>query len=80
MIVSMLEQPNPTLMAKDGVKSMFQFTEVNHERLTKLAEWVDKNNIKINVEKTFPLEKVAEAIDYLKDIHPQGKVVLSMEN
>lgn len=47
MIVSMLEQPNQQLMEQFGVKAMFQFTQVNRDRLTKLAQWVDQNNIHI---------------------------------
>src|ERR671919_94630 len=50
IIVSMLEQPNSELMRQFGVKAIFQFTQVNRERLTKLAELVDqKNNIDIHV-------------------------------
>jgi len=76
IIVSMLEQPNSELMNQYGVKALFQFTQVNRERLTKLAEWVDQNNIKVNVDKTFSLGEAANALDYQKDVHPRGKVVL----
>jgi NADPH:quinone reductase-like Zn-dependent oxidoreductase len=34
--------------------------------LIKLAQWVDQNNIKVNVEKTFSLDEAAEALDYPK--------------
>jgi alcohol dehydrogenase len=78
IIVSMLEQPNSELMNQYGVKAIFQFTQVNRDRLNKLAEWVDQYNIKVNVEKTFPLDKAGNALDYLKDIHPRGKVVLTV--
>src|SRR5215207_6636756 len=44
IIVSMLEQPNQELMDRFGVKTISQFTQVNRERLTKLAQWVDQNN------------------------------------
>ena len=44
IIVSMLEQPNSELMNQYGVKAIFQFTQANRERLTKLAQWVDQNN------------------------------------
>jgi NADPH:quinone reductase-like Zn-dependent oxidoreductase len=80
IIVSMLEQPNSNLMEKYGVVAKFQFTQVNYERLTKLADWVDKKDIKINIDKTFPLEDAAAALEYVKNIHPRGKVVLSMVN
>jgi alcohol dehydrogenase len=79
IIVSMLEQPNLELMNQYRVKAIFQFTQVNRERLTKLAQWVDQNNIMVNVEKTFPLDEAGNALDYQKDIHPRGKVVLTVE-
>lgn len=78
MIVSMLEQPNQQLMEQFGVKAIFQFTQVNRERLTKLAQWVDQNNIRVNVDRTFPLEEAGKALDYQKDVHPRGKVVLAI--
>ena len=78
IIVSMLEQPNSELMNQYGVKALFQFTQVNRERLTKLAEWVDQNNIKVNVDKTFSLDEAAKALDYQRDVHPRGKVVLTV--
>ena len=78
MIVSMLEQPNQQLMEQFGVKAIFQFTQVNRERLTKLAQWVDQNNIRVNVDRTFPLEEASKALDYQKDVHPRGKVVLAI--
>ena len=78
MIVSMLEQPNQKMMEQFGVKAIFQFTQLNKERLTKLAQWVDQNNIRVNVDKTFPLEEAGKALDYQRDVHPRGKVVLAI--
>jgi NADPH:quinone reductase-like Zn-dependent oxidoreductase len=78
IIVSMLEQPNMELMNQYGIKAIFQFTQVNRDRLTKLAQWVDQNNIRINVEKTFSLDEAGNALDYQKDTHPRGKVVLTV--
>lgn len=78
MIVYMLEQQNSELMEKFGVKAVSQFTQVNRERLTKLAEWVDQNKVKVNIEKTFSLDEAGKALDYLRDIHPRGKIVLAI--
>jgi alcohol dehydrogenase len=36
------------------------------------------NNLKVNVEKTFPLAEIAKALDYQKDKHPRGKVVITI--
>jgi NADPH:quinone reductase-like Zn-dependent oxidoreductase len=74
----MLEQPNQELMKQFGVKAIFQFTQINRDRLTKLAQWVDQNNIRVNVDKTFPLEEAGRALDYQRDVHPRGKVVLAI--
>ena len=79
IIVSMLEQPNSELMRQFGVKAISQFTQVNRERLTKLAELVDqKNNIDIHVDKTFPLDEAGKALDYQKNAHSRGKIVLAI--
>ncbi|MDQ3852503.1 MAG: hypothetical protein M3299_06685 [Thermoproteota archaeon] len=48
---------------------MSQFIQINRERLIKLAQWVDQNNIKVDVvhvEKTFSLDEAAQALDYPK--------------
>jgi alcohol dehydrogenase len=76
IIVSMLEQQNSELMEKFGVRAVSQFTQVNRERLSKLAEWVDRNKINIHIDKTFSLSEAGKALDYLRDLHPRGKIVL----
>ena len=78
IIVSMLEPPNSDLMEKFGVKAIFQLTQVNKDRLTQLAKWIDKNNIKIHVDKTFSFDETAKALDYVKDVHPRGKVIIKI--
>jgi NADPH:quinone reductase-like Zn-dependent oxidoreductase len=78
IIVSMLEQPNKELMEQFSVNALFQFTQVNRERLTRLAQWVDQNSIKVNVDRTFPLDESARAMDYVKYVHPRGKIVLEI--
>lgn len=80
IIVSMLEQPNQELMKEKEVRAVFQFTQVSSERLTKLAQWVDKNEINVHVEKTFSLDETGKALDYVKNVHPQGKVVIAVQD
>jgi alcohol dehydrogenase len=74
----MLEQPNSELMNQYDVKAIFQFTQADRQRLTKLAEWADQNYIKVNVDRTFLLDEAGKALDFQKDVHPRGKVVLAM--
>ena len=77
MIVSTLEQPNSELMNQYGIKAVFLFSQVNRQRLTRLAEWIDQNNIRVNIDKTFSLDEAAKALDYQKEGHPRGKLVLT---
>ncbi len=79
IIVSMLEQPHSDLMKQYGVNAIGQFTQVNSERLSKLTELVERRAIKVYVEKTFPLEQAGEALSYLQNGHPRGKVVLKIK-
>ena len=78
VIVSMLEQPDSELMNQYGVKAIFQFTQPDKEHLTKVAQWVDQNNIRVNVEKEFSFDETGDALDYQKNVHPKGKVVLAI--
>lgn len=78
IIVSMLEQPDTNLESKYDVKSIFQFTKVNREHLTQLAEWLSTNKINIHIEKVFSLEESVKALDYVKEKHPQGKVIIKI--
>lgn len=79
VILSMLEQPNGELMEKCGVKAIVQGTRVTNQHLSKLTELVDQGVVKIHVDKTFPLDKVGEALEYLKTGHPRGKVVVEIK-
>ncbi|VVB90500.1 Acryloyl-coenzyme A reductase [uncultured archaeon] len=79
IIVSMLAQPNPELMKQYGVNAIGQFTQVNSERLKKVAELAEKRIIKVHIDKTFPLEQAREALEFLQTGHPRGKVVLKMK-
>jgi alcohol dehydrogenase len=78
IIVSTIKQPNTELMSQYGIKAVFLFSQVNKQRLTELAQWVDENNIKVNIAKTFPLDEASNALDYQKGGHPRGKVVLTV--
>ena len=55
---------------ESGVKAIFQFTQADRERLTKVAKWVDQNNdIRVNIDRTFSLDEAADALDYQKVMH-----------
>jgi NADPH:quinone reductase-like Zn-dependent oxidoreductase len=77
-LVSMLVQPRQDLMKEFGVEAFFQFTQATTERLTRLAELVDRGALKAHVDKTFPLQQASAAMQYLENHAPKGKVVLKI--
>lgn len=78
-LVSMAAKPDEALVAKYKINFTSQFTQTTTERLAKLATLFDNGDLKPQVDKVFPLDQVAQAMDYLKNDHPRGKVVLQIQ-
>ena len=51
-----------SIMNQHEVKAVFLFSQANRDRLTKLAQWVDQNNVKVNIDKTFSLDEAAKSL------------------
>lgn len=56
------------------------YTQATTERLTKLAELVDSGIVSVKIDKTFPLDDAAAALDYVQHESQQGKVVITVKN
>lgn len=78
VIVSMLEMPNEELMKKYSVVAKNQFTRPNSGQMAELARLADEGILRVNVSRTFPLGEANSALEYLKNQHPMGKVVISV--
>ncbi len=78
-IVSMVEPSNEELASSRGVTATNQFTAVTSERLTKVAELVDQGVLQVTIDKTFPLEDAADALEYIHAGHHRGKVVIRVK-
>ncbi len=78
VLVSMVEPADDALIAEHQITYTYQFTGVTTERLSEIAALVDAGTLKIHVDKVFPLESAAEALEYLKTSHPRGKVVIQV--
>lgn len=79
VIVSMLGAPSPELAKQYGVTSIGQNTRVNSKTLARLTELVEKDAIKPQVDKVFPLDQAREAFEYFESGHPRGKVVVKIK-
>jgi NADPH:quinone reductase-like Zn-dependent oxidoreductase len=77
-LVSMAAQPNEALAEQYAVKASAQQTRVTTNRLQKVAELVDQGVLKPAIDKVFPLEETAEAVEYVRQGHHRGKVVIKV--
>ena len=78
IIVSMAHEVDEEQDKKYDVRSISQFTIVTTDRLKAIAKLVDAGALKVQLDKVFPLEQAAEALEYQKTGHPKGKVVLKV--
>ncbi|MGC1176568.1 MAG: NADP-dependent oxidoreductase [Candidatus Saccharimonadales bacterium] len=78
-LVSMVAPPDETLVKQHDARYTHQSTKVTTERLTKIAELIDAGTLKGTIDKVFPLDEAAEALEYLKTAHPRGKVVIQVK-
>ena len=77
--ITMAGQPDLELAAKYGVTALGQMTGVTTARLDALAKLVTDGNVKVHVERVFPLDKVKEAFLARESGHLKGKIVLQIK-
>ena len=77
-MVSMKGKADDDLAAKYRIEYIAQFTRVTTERLNALSKLVDSGAVHPVIDKVFPLNQAAEALEYLKTGRPRGKVVISI--
>lgn len=78
ILVSMLGETSPEKAKELGVTSIGQQTRITPERLLELAKLVNEGHIKIQIDKIYPIGEARDAFVYQEDIHPRGKVVISV--
>lgn len=62
-----------------GRKVMMANANYAEENLTQLSKWIVENKLIIHIEKTFPLEELAEAHSLLEERGVKGKVVIKVQ-
>jgi NADPH:quinone reductase-like Zn-dependent oxidoreductase len=77
-LVSMAAAADDALADQYTVTATAQQTRVTTDRLQKIAELVDQGVLKAAIDKVFPLEQAAEAVEYMRQGHHRGKVVIKM--
>jgi NADPH:quinone reductase-like Zn-dependent oxidoreductase len=78
-LVSMKEQPDAELSKHYGVTAIAQQTKTTSDKLQKIAQLIDQGGLNIFLDKVFPLDQAADALAYLQEGHPKGKVVIKVK-
>jgi alcohol dehydrogenase len=79
VLVSMAGQPDEQLAKQHNVTAIGQGTKTTTDKLQKIADMVDQGLLKVNIDKVFPLNQAGDALDYLQNGHPKGKVVIKVK-
>ena len=77
-LVSTLGEPDSDLGTRHGIRTAGFLVEPNADQLGELAALVDDGQVKITVQRRFPLEDIAAAQDMLEKEHTRGKIVVDI--
>jgi len=63
-----------------AIQYKYTLVKSNGSQLATIAQLYEKGLIKVIIDKTFPLEKTADALNYLKQGHATGKVIIVVKS
>lgn len=59
-------------------KMEMMLAKLNPKDLQLLGDWLQSGTVKPVIDRTYPMDQIAEAIRYLEKGHARGKVVITM--
>ena len=77
-LVSMVSPPDEKLVDQYQIIYTQQSSKPTLERLIAVAELASTGKLHVHIDKVFPLDEAAEALEYFKTGHPKGKVVVQV--
>jgi len=78
-LISIAEVPNEELAAKYEVRANFCFVQSNPEQLSKIANLIDTEKLKVEVNSVYRLEDIVQAHEKSESGHTRGKIVIQMQ-
>jgi NADPH:quinone reductase-like Zn-dependent oxidoreductase len=77
-IVSVAERPPADLGQEQGIEASFFIVEPNAGQLVELSRLADRGDLRVLIDRTFPLHRAREAFERLHSRETTGKVVLTI--
>lgn len=78
VLVSTLTEPSQQKASQFGVRALRYTVEADGKELAEIAGLVVSGKVKPHVQKTFPLDAAADAMAFVEERHPVGKIVLKV--
>jgi NADPH:quinone reductase-like Zn-dependent oxidoreductase len=78
VLVTTLTDPSQETAARNGVRAMRYTVESDGNELAEILSLVTSGRVKPHVQKTYPLEDAAQALNSVEQGHSVGKVVLTV--
>ena len=78
VLVSTLTEPSQDKASQFGVKVLRYTVEADGKELAEIAGLVTSGKVKPHVQKAFPLDAAADAMAFVEERHPVGKIVLKV--
>ncbi len=78
-LVSIVEPPNGDRYKQRGIQPHYIFVRPDGSALEALGAMVDEERLRVHLERTWPLEQAAAAMEQLEDGHTTGKLVLTVD-
>jgi Zinc-binding dehydrogenase len=66
-------------VARDSTNVRFAKCVVNRENLEALARVLEAGNVKVVIDKVYPLREAANAVSHMLGHHARGKVVIAVQ-
>lgn len=79
ILVSMVAQPDQAEVEARQIRYVAQFTRVTTEKLDAITKLIDSDVLIVQIDKIFPLDEAAKALEHFKTGHPRGKVVINIQ-
>jgi NADPH:quinone reductase-like Zn-dependent oxidoreductase len=78
VLVTTLSEPSQQTAAQHGVRATRYTVEADGKELSEILSLVTSGKVKPHVQKTYPLEQAAQALNSVEQGHAVGKIVITM--